>query len=127
MRTSTLLMPAGSSAHPEMRSVASTIASAAGASTEPIEGVVVVHDELDLPFGRLQLKLGGGTAGHNGLRSILASFGEEGFGRLRFVTHLDVDDAGIDRTIALLRAAHLNPHLAGPGYNPVRIPPEEAP
>jgi aminoacyl-tRNA hydrolase len=32
--------------------------------------VLVVHDELDLPFGRLQLKLGGGTGGHNGLESI---------------------------------------------------------
>jgi peptidyl-tRNA hydrolase, PTH1 family len=45
--------------------------------------VLVVHDELDLPFGRLQLKSGGGTAGHNGLRSILAGLGEEGFARLR--------------------------------------------
>ena len=33
--------------------------------------VLVVHDELDLPFGRLQLKRGGGTGGHNGLQSIL--------------------------------------------------------
>jgi PTH1 family peptidyl-tRNA hydrolase len=45
--------------------------------------VLVVHDELDLPFGRMQLKSGGGTAGHNGLRSILACLGEEGFARLR--------------------------------------------
>jgi PTH1 family peptidyl-tRNA hydrolase len=47
------------------------------------EDVLVVHDELDLPFGRLQLKSGGGTAGHNGLKSILAGLGEEGFARLR--------------------------------------------
>lgn len=46
--------------------------------------VLVVHDELDLPFGRLQLKAGGGTGGHNGLRSILEHYGEEGFHRLRF-------------------------------------------
>ncbi len=45
--------------------------------------LLVVHDELDLPFGRLQLKSGGGTAGHNGLRSIVASLGEDGFARLR--------------------------------------------
>jgi len=45
--------------------------------------VLVVHDELDLPFGRLQLKSGGGTAGHNGLRSILACLGDDGFARLR--------------------------------------------
>jgi PTH1 family peptidyl-tRNA hydrolase len=45
--------------------------------------VLVVHDELDLPFGRLQLKSGGGTAGHNGLKSILSGLGDEGFARLR--------------------------------------------
>ena len=45
--------------------------------------VLVVHDELDLPFGRLQLKSGGGTAGHNGLKSILLGLGEESFARLR--------------------------------------------
>jgi PTH1 family peptidyl-tRNA hydrolase len=46
--------------------------------------VLVVHDELDLPFGRLQLKEGGGTGGHNGLSSIRDAWGEEGYGRLRF-------------------------------------------
>ncbi len=46
--------------------------------------VLVVHDELDLPFGRLQLKAGGGTGGHNGLNSILESWGEQDFPRLRF-------------------------------------------
>ena len=45
--------------------------------------VLVVHDELDHPFGRMQLKSGGGTAGHNGLRSILSSLGEDSFARLR--------------------------------------------
>ena len=47
------------------------------------EDLLVIHDELDLGFGRLQLKLGGGTAGHNGLKSIVASLGEDGFARLR--------------------------------------------
>jgi peptidyl-tRNA hydrolase, PTH1 family len=46
--------------------------------------VLVVHDELDLPFGKLQLKTGGGTGGHNGLESIAESWGEGGYGRLRF-------------------------------------------
>jgi len=45
---------------------------------------LVIHDELDLPFGRLALKLGGGTGGHNGLRSIVECTGEDGFARLRF-------------------------------------------
>ena len=37
----------------------------------PVERIVVVHDELDLPFGALRLKRGGGEGGHNGLRSIV--------------------------------------------------------
>jgi PTH1 family peptidyl-tRNA hydrolase len=46
--------------------------------------LLVVHDELDLPFGRLQLKLGGGAGGHNGLISIIEWLGREDFARLRF-------------------------------------------
>jgi PTH1 family peptidyl-tRNA hydrolase len=45
---------------------------------------LVVHDELDLPFARLQLKSGGGTGGHNGLTSICECWGDDAFGRLRF-------------------------------------------
>jgi PTH1 family peptidyl-tRNA hydrolase len=44
--------------------------------------VLVFHDELDLPFGDVRLKMGGGHAGHNGLRSLMASAGGE-FGRVR--------------------------------------------
>jgi PTH1 family peptidyl-tRNA hydrolase len=47
-------------------------------------GVVVVHDELDLPFGALKLKLGGGDNGHNGLRSITKSLGTRDYYRVRF-------------------------------------------
>jgi peptidyl-tRNA hydrolase, PTH1 family len=49
----------------------------------PAADVTVVHDELDLPFGRLKLGTGGGHGGHNGIRSILAELGEAGFGRVR--------------------------------------------
>jgi PTH1 family peptidyl-tRNA hydrolase len=45
--------------------------------------LVVVHDELDLPLGRLQVKSGGGTGGHNGLKSIAGLLGDEGFVRIR--------------------------------------------
>lgn len=48
------------------------------------EDTLVVHDELDLPFGRLQLKSGGGAGGHNGLKSIIECWGSEAFARLRF-------------------------------------------
>jgi peptidyl-tRNA hydrolase, PTH1 family len=45
--------------------------------------LVVVHDELDLPVGRLKLKLGGGLAGNNGLKSIKAHLGTDEFARVR--------------------------------------------
>lgn len=45
--------------------------------------ILVVHDELDLPFGTLRLKVGGGHAGHNGLRSITQLLGSADFARLR--------------------------------------------
>lgn len=49
----------------------------------PPERIVVIHDELDLPFGKLRLKIGGGHAGHNGLRSICQLLGSRDFVRLR--------------------------------------------
>lgn len=52
--------------------------------TVPIDGLVVVHDELDLPFGGLRLKLGGGDNGHNGLKSVRRSLGSGEFHRVRF-------------------------------------------
>lgn len=48
----------------------------------PIKDVLVVHDELDIPFGQIRTRQGGGTAGHNGLKSII-SHASEDFGRLR--------------------------------------------
>jgi PTH1 family peptidyl-tRNA hydrolase len=48
-----------------------------------LAALVVVHDELDLPLGRLKLKLGGGLAGHNGLRSIKAHLHSDAFARVR--------------------------------------------
>ncbi|MBM4378991.1 MAG: aminoacyl-tRNA hydrolase [Deltaproteobacteria bacterium] len=46
--------------------------------------ILVIHDELDLPFGQLQLKAGGGSGGHNGLKSCTECLGCESYGRLRF-------------------------------------------
>ncbi len=48
------------------------------------ERTVVLHDELDLPFGVVRLKLGGGDNGHNGLRSITAALGTRDYYRVRF-------------------------------------------
>jgi PTH1 family peptidyl-tRNA hydrolase len=49
----------------------------------PPEEILVVHDELDLPVGRVKLKTGGGHGGHNGLRDITAQLGSAEFHRLR--------------------------------------------
>jgi PTH1 family peptidyl-tRNA hydrolase len=51
--------------------------------TEP-DRIVVIHDELDLDFGRLRVKLGGGDNGHNGLKSLRASLSTGDFYRVRF-------------------------------------------
>lgn len=45
--------------------------------------VVILHDELDIEFGRIRLKFGGGVAGHNGLRSVAAALGTKDFQRVR--------------------------------------------
>jgi peptidyl-tRNA hydrolase, PTH1 family len=49
----------------------------------PLDGLLVVHDEVDLELGRIQARLGGGLAGHNGLRSIAGRLGSPEFLRLR--------------------------------------------
>jgi PTH1 family peptidyl-tRNA hydrolase len=49
----------------------------------PLESVLVVHDELDLPYGTLAFKRGGGLAGHNGLKSLASCMGSNNFLRLR--------------------------------------------
>jgi PTH1 family peptidyl-tRNA hydrolase len=60
-----------------------SIAAAAGFFKVDPESVLVVHDESDLELGRLQLRLGGGLAGHNGLRSVAQSLKTPEFMRLR--------------------------------------------
>jgi PTH1 family peptidyl-tRNA hydrolase len=48
------------------------------------ERLVIIHDELDIPFGALRLKFGGGDNGHNGLRSITRALGTRDYYRVRF-------------------------------------------
>lgn len=50
----------------------------------PATGIVAVHDELDIDFGAVRLKFGGGESGHNGLRSISKSLGTRDYYRVRF-------------------------------------------
>jgi len=60
------------------------VASLRGFFKIPVERIVVVHDELDLPFGGLRLKRGGGDGGHNGLKSLTTSLGSKDYLRVRF-------------------------------------------
>ena len=50
----------------------------------PISRIVVVHDELDIPYGEVRLKVGGGDNGHNGLKSLTAALGSREYLRVRF-------------------------------------------
>jgi peptidyl-tRNA hydrolase, PTH1 family len=56
---------------------------ARGSFKVPLERVLVVHDEIDLPFGEVRTRLGGGLAGNNGLKSIKGELGGEAFMRVR--------------------------------------------
>jgi peptidyl-tRNA hydrolase, PTH1 family len=60
-----------------------SVAAAARFYKVPFPSLLVVHDEVDLAVGRLQIRLGGGLAGHNGLRSIVRQLGSPDFLRLR--------------------------------------------
>ena len=66
-----------------MNESGSSIQAAAAYYKLPPEQVLVVHDEVDLDTARLQARLGGGLAGHNGLRSIAQRLGSQDFLRLR--------------------------------------------
>ena len=50
----------------------------------PVERIVVIHDELDIPWASLRLKRGGGDNGHNGLKSLTKSLGSKDYLRVRF-------------------------------------------
>ena len=56
---------------------------ARGSLKVPLDRVVVLHDEIDLPFGEIQVRVGGGLAGHNGLKSLRRGFGDPEFWRVR--------------------------------------------
>jgi PTH1 family peptidyl-tRNA hydrolase len=56
---------------------------ARGSLKAPLDRVIALHDEIDLPFGRIEPRLGGGLAGHNGLKSLKRGFGDAEFWRVR--------------------------------------------
>jgi peptidyl-tRNA hydrolase, PTH1 family len=66
-----------------MNDAGRAVGPARGAYRLPLERVLVVHDEIDLPFGEVRTRLGGGLAGHNGLKSIKRELGGADFWRVR--------------------------------------------
>ncbi|HYB23604.1 MAG TPA: aminoacyl-tRNA hydrolase [Solirubrobacteraceae bacterium] len=66
-----------------MNDAGRSVGPARGALKLPLERVLVVHDEIDLPFGEVRTRLGGGLAGHNGLKSLKRELGGADFMRVR--------------------------------------------
>jgi PTH1 family peptidyl-tRNA hydrolase len=66
-----------------MNDAGRSVGPARGSYKLPLERVLVVHDEIDLPFGEVRTRLGGGLAGHNGLKSLKAELGGADFARVR--------------------------------------------
>jgi peptidyl-tRNA hydrolase, PTH1 family len=66
-----------------MNESGSSAGPARGRLKVPLDRVIVLHDEIDLPFGEVRPKLGGGVAGHNGLKSLREGLGSTDFWRVR--------------------------------------------
>jgi PTH1 family peptidyl-tRNA hydrolase len=66
-----------------MNDAGESVSPARGALKVPLDRVLVLHDEIDLPFGEIRTRLGGGLAGHNGLKSLQRSLGSPDFWRVR--------------------------------------------
>ena len=66
-----------------MNDAGRSVGPARGAYKLPLDRILVVHDEIDLPFGEVRTRLGGGLAGHNGLRSVKRELGSADFARVR--------------------------------------------
>ena len=66
-----------------MNEAGRSVGPARGALRVDLDRVLVVHDEIDLPFGEIRTRLGGGLAGHNGLKSLRAGLGSGDFQRVR--------------------------------------------
>ena len=88
--------------HPRALALPSTFMNASGEAVEELitaygirsQDLMVVHDDLDLAVGRLRVRPGGGTGGHNGLRSIIMVLGTDEFPRLKI--GIGRPDPGVD-------------------------------
>jgi PTH1 family peptidyl-tRNA hydrolase len=66
-----------------MNDAGNAVGPARGALKVPLDHVVAVYDEIDLPFGDVRTRVGGGTAGHNGVKSLVRGLGSPDFARVR--------------------------------------------
>jgi PTH1 family peptidyl-tRNA hydrolase len=66
-----------------MNEAGNSVGPARGAFKVDLDRVLVIHDEIDLPFGEIRTRVGGGLAGHNGLKSLKAGLGSTDFARIR--------------------------------------------
>jgi PTH1 family peptidyl-tRNA hydrolase len=73
-----VLMP-----HTYMNDAGKSVGPARGELRVELDRILVLHDEIDLPFGEIRTRIGGGLAGHNGLKSLKAGLGSADFGRVR--------------------------------------------
>lgn len=66
-----------------MNDAGRSVGAARGAAKIDLDRLLVIHDEIDLPFGEIRTRLGGGLAGHNGLKSVRQGVGSPDFARVR--------------------------------------------
>ena len=99
-----------------------SVAEAARFYKIPLTNIIVLHDELDLPLGKVRTKTGGGAAGHNGLKSIDADLGDQSYRRVRIGIghpgdkarvsgHVLSDFSGDERHLSDLMVAGISRHL----------------
>jgi peptidyl-tRNA hydrolase, PTH1 family len=97
-----------------MNDTGRSVGPARGALRLALERVLVVHDEIDLPFGDVRVRLGGGLAGHNGLKSLVRELGSPDFRRVRVgVGRPDSTDPEIVSAHVLGRFAESDEQVAG--------------
>jgi PTH1 family peptidyl-tRNA hydrolase len=97
-----------------MNEAGRSVGPARGSLGVPLDRIVVVHDEIDFPFGRVEARLGGGTGGHNGLKSLRQGLGSPDFRRVRVgVGRPDTTDPEIVAKYVLSRFRESDAEVAG--------------
>ena len=97
-----------------MNEAGRSVGPARGALRLDLERIVVVHDEIDLPFGEVRTRLGGGLAGHNGLKSLRRELGGADFHRVRVgVGRPDTTDPDLVAAYVLSRFQEPRQEVAG--------------